>query len=80
MTDCSFQKKGSYLSLNAVTNEQQFKRSHRKSSSLKREKGNIWGSMKQRLYTFEFTVELQRRINSLEKGPAKGWREPQWSS
>lgn len=22
MTDCSFQKKGSYLSLNAVTNEQ----------------------------------------------------------
>lgn len=57
-----------------------FKRSHRKSSSLKREKGNIWGSMKQRLYTFEFTVELQRRINTLEKGPAKGWREPQWSS
>ena len=41
-----------------------FKRSHRKSSSLKREKGNIWGSMKQRLYTFEFTVELQRRINN----------------
>lgn len=80
MTDCSFQKKGSYLSLNAVTNEQHLKGAIARALLWRGKKGNIWGSMKRRLYIFEFTLELQRRINTLEKGPAKGWWEPQWSS
>ena len=50
-----------------------FKRSHRKGSSLKGKKRRKW-----RLYTFEFTLELQRRINTWER--AKGWLGPQRSS
>lgn len=73
-------KKGSYLSLNAVTNEQHLKGAIARALLWRGKKGNIWGSMKRRLHIFEFTLELQRRINTLEKGPAKGWWEPQWSS
>ena len=67
MTDCSFPRKGSYLSLNAVTNER-----HLKGASAR---ALLWRAKrrKRRLYTFEFTLELQRRINTLEKGPKGGW-------
>lgn len=78
MTDCSFQRK-KLLSLNAVTNEQHLKGAIARALSLKRKKRKYLGKYEAKTYIFEFTLELQRRINTLEKGPA-GWWEPQWSS
>lgn len=48
---------------------------------LEEEKKEIFGEVwSEDFIFFEFTLELQRRINTLEKGPASRWWEPQWSS